>query len=174
MSRDYVVGIIDRSLARLGSRGWIWCSTTGGTWQLRAVETAQVLHDLMKQGKIARLGVTNFNTDQFAQLIDAGSRSPPINCNTLLDRRPDWKMNAYCQRHGVRLLTYGHLLVVSFRRPGWASPSSRAVRESILDQIQADHRRVRRLGLFQRLLQALQRVGDRHGVGIGEVPCAGR
>jgi hypothetical protein len=73
INRDYVVGIIDRSLARLGVERLDLVQYYWWDWRVPgAVETAQVLHDLMKQGKIARLGVTNFNTDQFAQLIDAG------------------------------------------------------------------------------------------------------
>jgi aryl-alcohol dehydrogenase-like predicted oxidoreductase len=79
-------------------------------------------------------------------------------------------MNAYCQRHGVRLLTYGHLLG-GFFSPAWlGKPEPKGPFENrswtkyklIIDEFGG-------WDLFQRLLQALQRVGDRHGVGIGEV-----
>ena len=172
MTRDYVVAIIDRSLARLGVERLDLVQYYWWDWRVPgAVETAQVLHDLMKQGKIARLGVTNFNTDQFAQLIDAGIPFAAHQLQySLLDRRPDWKMNAYCQRHGVRLLTYGHLLG-GFFSPAWlGKPEPKGPFENrswtkyklIIDEFGG-------WDLFQRLLQALQRVGDRHGVGIGEV-----
>ena len=83
LDRAYVVRIIDRSLQRLRVERldlvqyfW-WDFAVPG-----AVDAALALDDLRREGKIARLGVTNFNTTQFARLSMPASPSSPISCNT--------------------------------------------------------------------------------------------
>ena len=61
-------------------------------WQRdRGRRAALVLARPVSQGKIRLLGVTNFNTDQLRELLDAG---PNFAVNqlqySLVDRRPDW------------------------------------------------------------------------------------
>ena len=112
MNRQAVTAIIDRSLKRLRVDTLDLVQYFWWDWSVKgAVEIALVLKDLQREGKIARIGVTNFNTDYLSQIVDAGV---PVVANqiqySLVDRRPDWKMNAYCQANGIKILTYGHLL----------------------------------------------------------------
>lgn len=172
MNREGVVSIIDRSLKRLRVEQLDLVQYFWWDWNVKGgVETALVLKDLQQQGKIARIGVTNFNTTYLAELVDAGV---PVVANqiqySLVDRRPDWKMNAYCQANGIKILTYGHLLGGFFSEDWLGKPEPQGPFENrswtkyklIIDEF-GDW------SLFQELLAALQRVGKRHGVGIGEV-----
>ncbi|MFI5013017.1 MAG: aldo/keto reductase [Hyphomicrobiales bacterium] len=171
MNRDYVVRIIDRSLRRLGVERLDLVQYFWWDWSVPgAVDTASVLHDLMRQGKIARLGVTNFNTSQFETLVDAGIPFVAHQLQySLVDRRPDWKMNDYCRAHGVKLLTYGQLLGGFFSETWLGEDEPRGPFENrsltkyklIIDEFGG-------WKPFQELLRALARVGKRHGVGIGE------
>src|SRR5258708_5213132 len=73
IDRVQVEAIIDRSLTRLGQERldlvqFHW-------WDLampRYVETALELDRLRRAGKIARIGVTNFDTPRLQELVDAG------------------------------------------------------------------------------------------------------
>jgi hypothetical protein len=91
VDRRYVEAIIDRSLTRLGMERldlvqfhW-WDFTVPG-----AVETALELDRLRRAGKIAHIGVTNFDVPNLARLLDAGI---PILSHqlqySLVDGRPD-------------------------------------------------------------------------------------
>ena len=172
ISRDYVTTIVDRSLLRLKVERldllqffW-WDFSIPG-----AVETALVLRELKDQGKIAHLGVTNFNVTQLTQLVDAGV---PFLTNqvqySLLDRRPERRMIEYCRQHGMHILTYGQL-AGGFLSEAWLGrpePQEPYQNRSlvkyklIIDDFGGWER-------FQSLLRVLERIGERHDVGIGAV-----
>jgi aryl-alcohol dehydrogenase-like predicted oxidoreductase len=172
LDRAYVVNIIDRSLRRLRLERldlvqFFW-------WDFKvpgAIETALALDDLRREGKIARLGVTNFNTAQFSSLVDAGIPFVAHQLQySLVDRRPDWRMSDYCRARGVTFLTYGQLLggFLSEEWLGEEEPQGPLGNRSltkyklIIDEFGGWRR-------FQELLTALGRVASRHGVGIGEI-----
>ncbi len=71
--------------------------------------TFDTLSDLMEQGKILQLGVTNFNTPMLEKAI----RYAPIYTHqvqySLIDRRVETSMQALCLKHNIQLLTYGSL-----------------------------------------------------------------
>jgi aryl-alcohol dehydrogenase-like predicted oxidoreductase len=172
ITRADTVRIIDRSLQRLGVERldlvqYYW-------WDLRVpggVETALVLRDLMQAGKIARLGVSNFNTQYLRALLDAGV---PIVANqiqySLVDRRGEVEQIAFCRERGIHILTYGHLLggFISeewLDKPEPSGPfSNRSLTKYklIIDDFGG-------WPLFQQLLSSLERIGRRLGVGPGEV-----
>lgn len=172
LKRADIVRLIDRSLRRLGQERLDLVQFFWWDWSIPgAVEAAATLKDLVAAGKIARLGVTNFTTDQLAELVDAGI---PFVANqiqySLVDRRPERRMVDYCRKAGIAILTYGQLLggFLSERWLGAPPPADRLENRSLVKyRLIVDE-----FGgwpLFQELLQALKRVGDRHGVGIGEV-----
>lgn len=172
LTRADVVGIIDRSLRRLGVERLDLVQFFWWDWSMPgAIDAARVLGDLQRAGKICLLGVTNFNTDQFARLLDAGVGFTVHQLQySLVDRRPDRRMVAYCREHGVALLTYGHLLGGFFSadwlgKPEPAGPfSNRSLTKYklIIDDFGG-------WKLFQQLLAAMAEIGRRHGIGIGEV-----
>ena len=172
LTRADAVRIIDRSLQRLGVEQldlvqffW-WDFAVKG-----AVDAAQVLGDLQRAGKIRLLGVTNFNTVQFAELLDAGVNFTVHQLQySLVDRRPDFRMRDFCQARGIALLTYGHLLGGFFAADWLGKPEplaeftnrSLTKYKLIIDDFGG-------WALFQQLLAAMAKIGARYGVGIGEV-----
>jgi len=172
LKRADTVKIIDRSLKRLGVETldmvqffW-WNAEVPG-----AVETALVLADLCREGKIRHIGTTNFSTAQMELLLAAGV---PIALNqlqySLVDNRPERQQLDLCRRHDIGVVTYGHLLGgfissdwIGKPEPfdGFANRSLRKYKLIIEDFGGWD--------LFQELLRALKAVGDRQGVGPGEV-----
>ncbi|NDA46132.1 MAG: aldo/keto reductase [Alphaproteobacteria bacterium] len=170
--REDVVRIIDRSLMRLGVERLDLVQFFWWDWNVPgAVETALVLKDLQSAGKIRLLGVTNFTTPQLRQLIDAGV---PVVVNqlqySLVDARPEREQRDYCLQHGIALLTYGHLLG-GFMGETWLGQpeaqepfTNRSLRKYklIIEDFGG-------WALFQDLLATLKRIGDRHGVGLGEI-----
>ena len=172
LKREDTERTIDRSLRRLGVETldlvqYYW-------WDLAvpgAVDTALVLSDLVRAGKIRHIGLTNFSTDQLAVFVDAGV---PVLVNqlqySLVDNRPDARQVDYCRKHGIALLTYGHLLGGFFAQDwlGADEPQEPYANRSlvkyklIIDDFGG-------WSLFQQLLAELTRIGKHHGVGPGEV-----
>lgn len=71
--------------------------------------TFAVFQDLLDQGKIRRLGVTNFNTPMLAKALQYANISSHQVQYSLIDRRVELSMQALCLQHQIGLLTYGSL-----------------------------------------------------------------
>ena len=101
-----------RSVAASGSAwsGWIWCNFTGGTLRFRAMSRPHWRSsELRRAGKIARIGVTNFDTPHLKELLDAGvpvlrTSAAVFACSISVPRSA---MVGFCQEHGIALLCYG-------------------------------------------------------------------
>ena len=170
--RAYLTEIIDRSLERLGVDQldlvqFHW-------WNLAQpgyVEALGILSDLRREGKIAHLGLTNFNTAVTREILDAGI--PLVSTQvqySLLDSRPDQGMVSLCKERGIQLLCYGTLAggLLSEAWLGQAEPAEPLANRS--------HTKYKLIiedfggwDLFQELLQALKTIATRHGVGLGDV-----
>ena len=72
-------------------------------------ETAEVLNDLRKEGKVRALGVSNFSTaqmDAFRRVAPLSTTQPPYN---LFEREIDDEVLPYVKQHGLVALAYGAL-----------------------------------------------------------------
>jgi len=172
LKRADTVAIIDRSLKRLGVdtldvvQFFWWNANVPGE-----IETAQVLADLRREGKIRHIGVTNFSTPRLARFVEAGV---PIVMNqlqySLVDDRPERLQLDFCRRNDIAVVTYGHLLggFVSADWIGKAEPF-----DPFANRSQKKYKLIiEDFGgweLFQELLLALRAIGQRLGVGPGEV-----
>ncbi|WP_019498048.1 aldo/keto reductase [Pseudanabaena sp. PCC 6802] len=71
--------------------------------------TFDTLNELVEQGKIQQIGVTNFNT----AMLEKALKFAPIHTHqvqySLIDRRVEASMQALCLKHNIQLLTYGPL-----------------------------------------------------------------
>jgi aryl-alcohol dehydrogenase-like predicted oxidoreductase len=168
----YVRAIIDRSLRRLRTERldlvqfhW-WNYAVPG-----AVETALMLQELQREGKIDRLGGTNFDTPHTCAMLDAGVRLVSMQVQySLLDDRPEHGLVQLCAERDVKLLCYGTVAggFLSERWLGQREPGEAFANRSltkyklIIDDFGGWE-------LFQELLGTLQRVGAKHGVGITAV-----
>ncbi len=110
-SAKQVTAAIDRALEELGvdrldllQLQW-WRFDVPG-WS----QTLEQMAKLAAEGKIDRIGVTNFGPDTLAPLLEVGL---PIASNqvqySLIDTRPEKSLAALCQRHSVVLFAYGPL-----------------------------------------------------------------
>ena len=171
LTRRDVASAIDRSLKRLGVERLDLVQFHWWDYAVpRYVEVAWWLDECRRAGRVAHLGVTNFDTARLRELLDAGV---PIVSNqvqySVLDRRPVASMTALCEEAGIHLLCYGGIA------GGFLS-------DRYLDQLAPDAFDNRSLvkyrliieefggwDLFQRLLRALQTVAARHSVATSTV-----
>ena len=176
MDDRYVENIIDRSLQRLGMERldlvqFHW-------WDFRVpryVEIALELERLRRAGKIAHIGVTNFDTRRLKEVIAAGV---PVVAHqlqySLLDDRPAASMVDYCRSQNMVLLCYGTVAGGFLserwlgkpepRRDGPAALGNRSLikYKLIIDDFGG-------WDLFQELLDVLARIAAKHATDVASI-----
>jgi aryl-alcohol dehydrogenase-like predicted oxidoreductase len=172
LDRRGVEAIIDRSLQRLGVERldlvqFHWWDFA----EPRYIETAFELDRLRRAGKIAHVGVTNFDTPHLNEIVAAGI---PIVAHqlqySLVDARPDSTMVEFCRAHDIVLLCYGTVCggFLSERWLGKPEPQCELSNRSlvkyklIIDDFGG-------WNLFQQLLAVLARIAAKHGSDIASV-----
>jgi len=163
---------IDRSLQRLGvdrldlvQFHW-WDYSTPGY-----VETALHLQELQQQGKIRYLGVTNFDAAHIREMLDAGVEI--VSCQvqySVLDRRPERKLQALAEENDIFLLCYGVIAggFLSDRYLDAPDPEPPLENRSLVKyRLIIDE--FGRYELFQEALRTLRSIADKYEVGIAEV-----
>ena len=130
------------------------------------------LADLRQEGRIRHLGLTNFDTERLAIIVEHGI---PIVSNqvqySLVDRRPEAKMAAFCRAHGITLLAYGTLLggLLSEKYLGHPEPGRGELNTASLQKYTRMIAAWGGWSLFQELLAALKAIADKHGVSIATI-----
>lgn len=166
----YTEKIIDRSLKRLNRDTldlvqfhW-WDYDVPG-----CLETAGYLRRLQEKGKIRNIGVTNFDTEHLAQLVDAGI--PVVSCQSqysVFDRRPEKKLLQYCKEHNITLICYG-TLAGGYLAEKWIGKPI----DSSETRSQVKYRLVLEDAVgeegYQKLLLLLKSIADKHDVSISNV-----
>lgn len=173
VKRDYVESIIDRSIRRLKVERldvvqYYWWDPDG---KPGFVDTGLILRDLQAAGKIARIGVSNFNTRQLKMLVDAGisiaTNQPQY---SPVDRRPESQMIPYCQEQGIVQLCYGTLSGGFFSADWLGKPEPfEPLANRSLTKYKLIIEDFGGWGLFQELLQAMKDIGEKHGVTVALV-----
>ena len=172
-SRQTVVDTIDRSLARLKvdrldlvQLHW-WNYAIDGN-----VDTALILKDLQRQGKIHYIGGTNYNVPELAKMVDAGVDIVSNQVQySLTDRRAQNGMAQYCAANDILLLCYGSIGggLISAKWLGIADPGRPTFENVSLDKY---YRIIVDFGgwaLFQELLRTLDAIRRKHDVAIAAV-----
>jgi len=170
-ARD-VETIIDRSLSRLGMERLDLVQFHWWDFSIpRYVETALELDRLRRAGKIARIGVTNFDRVHLEEILRA---DVPIAAHqvqySLVDDRPSAGIVDYCRDHGIALLCYGTVSGGFFSERWLGKPdpiASLPNRSLIKYKLIIDD-----FGgweLFQELLSVLARIAKRHETDIASV-----
>ncbi len=171
VDRSYVRRIIHRSLSRLGLERvdlvqfYWWRDEVPGM-----EEAAGYLAELCEEGKIGRLGVTNFSTDRVRRLTEAGV---PVVSNqvqfSLLDRRPMRSLQEFSSAHDIGILAFG-ALAGGFLTNRWVG---RPVPDAVETRSQTKYRLIiEECGgweKYQRLLRVLVDVAQRHNVAASAV-----
>ncbi len=168
----YVRRIIERSLQRLKVERLDLVQFHWWDYKVpRFVEAAQALAALKKEGLIAQLGGTNFDTPHSEALLDADVALVSMQVQySLLDRRPASLLAPMGARRGMQLLCYGTLAggFLTERWLGQAEPIEALSNRSlvkyklIIDEFGG-------WAAFQGLLRALKSIADRHQVQLSTV-----
>jgi aryl-alcohol dehydrogenase-like predicted oxidoreductase len=172
VDRAYIRTIVHTSLKRLQTERldlvqfhW-WDYAVPGY-----LDAAGWLKELQGEGKIDRLGGTNFDTPHTAGLVGAGIDLVSMQVQySLLDARPEHGLVDFALKHGVSLLCYGTVAggFLSDRWLGRPEPAPPYENRSltkyklIIDDFGG-------WVLFQDLLQTLRRIADCHGTDIASV-----
>jgi aryl-alcohol dehydrogenase-like predicted oxidoreductase len=138
----------------------------------RYLDALHELDALRKEGQFRHLALTNFDTHHLKTTREAGI---PIVSNqvqySLIDRRPEVQMAAYCRESGVGLLTYGTLCggLLSERYLGRPEPGRGALDTASLRKYKQMIDAWGGWDLFQELLAVLDAIARRHGASLANV-----
>ena len=169
---DEVEAIVDRSLKRLQVDRldlvqFFWWDLSLGN----AVEGLEVLKTCQQKGKIAHLGVTNWDVAQTTRFVEAGFDIASAQVQySVLDRRPTHGLADWAAEQDMQILCYG-TLAGGFLTDAWLGQSdpgftfenrSLVKYRLIIDEFGPWER-------FQTLLRLLQSIGDKHGVSLSAV-----
>ena len=171
LQKSDLASTIDRSLHRLGRERldlvqFHWWDTDQPGWQ----EAIGWLDELRQEGKIDRLGVTNFDGAHLAAL---GRIAPVTSAQvqfSLLDRRPLNDMAGIAAAQQTHLLAYG-VLAGGFFAENWLGqpdPGFQFANRSLVKYRLI----IEEFGgwdLFQTLLEALNRLAGKHQADIASV-----
>lgn len=122
------------------------------------------LADLQQEGKIRHLALTNFDTKRLRRITEAGIRIVSNQVQySIVDQRPAARMAAFCQQHGIALLTYGTLGGGLFSEAylGQAEPSPASLTTASLRKYKNMIEAWGGWSLFQELLRVLKVIADR-------------
>ncbi len=138
----------------------------------RYLDALKHLADLRDEGKIRHLALTNFDTERLALIAASGIRVVSNQVQySLVDRRPEARMAAWCDEHGVTLLAYGTLLggLLSERWLGRGEPARHELTTASLQKYKQMIDAWGGWQLFQELLAATKQIADRHGASVANV-----
>jgi len=130
------------------------------------------LADLQQEGKIRHLGLTNFDTERLGVIADRGVRIVSNQVQySLIDRRPEVRMAAFCRDHAMTLLGYGTLLggLLSEKYLGRPEPRRANLNTASLQKYKNMIDAWGGWVLFQELLAVLKQIADKHRVSIANV-----
>lgn len=72
-------------------------------------ETMQALDDLVKQGKVRAVGISNFRLEQIKTSMQTRRVDVAQYCWNMFDRRMQQEIFPYCQEQGIGVMAYGSL-----------------------------------------------------------------
>jgi aryl-alcohol dehydrogenase-like predicted oxidoreductase len=108
-TRKRVVESIDKSLKNLGSD---FVDVYLIHWPDRNTpfdETMRALDDLVKQGKVRAVGVSNFRLEEIKTCMNARRVDVVQYCWNMFDRRMKTEIFPYCREHNIGVMAYGSL-----------------------------------------------------------------
>src|SRR5262252_2235824 len=130
------------------------------------------LADLQAEGKIRHLALTNFDTERLRIIADQGVRIVLNQVQySVIDRRPEVRMTAFCCDHGMTLLAYGTLLggLLSEKYLGRSEPRRSELATASLQKYKNMIDAWGGWALFQELLAVLKEIAGKHRVSIANV-----
>jgi len=136
------------------------------------LEALKHLADLQREGKVRHLALTNFDTERLRIITDHGIRIVSNQVQySMVDRRPEAAMAAFCRDHGITLLTYGTVLggLLSEKYLGRPEPHRGELNTASLQKYSNMIDMWGGWALFQELLGVLKPIADKHLASIANV-----
>jgi aryl-alcohol dehydrogenase-like predicted oxidoreductase len=173
ITRRMVDDAIGRSLLRMGVRcldllQFHWWDYGDASY----LDALKFLADLQREGKIRHLALTNFDTERLRVITDHGIRIVSNQVQySLVDRRPEAAMAAFCRDHAITLLTYGTVLggLLSEKYLGRPQPHLGELNTASLQKYSNIIDAWGGWALFQELLGVLKPIAVQHQVSIANV-----
>jgi len=173
MPRQVVEQAVDRSLKRMRVERLDLLQFHWWDYQdLHYFDALEHLSRLRDQGKIRRLGLTNFDTERLQAICGQGFEIVSNQVQySLIDRRPEARMAALCREKGIGLLTYGTLAggLLSERYLGQPEPRRESLGTASLRKYRQMIDAWGTWPLFQELLRAVKAAADRRGASMANV-----
>jgi aryl-alcohol dehydrogenase-like predicted oxidoreductase len=138
----------------------------------RYLDALQHLTDLHNEGKIKHIGLTNFDTKRMQLILDRGFQIVSNQVQySVIDQRPQVEMAAFCKKNNIKLLTYGTLGggLISERFLGAPEPTGADLNTYSLQKYKNMIDAWGGWSLFQKLLQAMDKIAKRHKTKIANV-----
>jgi len=132
----------------------------------------EYLSELRDEGKIKHVGLTNFDTERMQVMSDHGLKLVSNQVQySLIDLRPEVKMEKFCKQHGIGLVTYGTLCggLLSEKYLGKPEPLRGDLDTASLQKYKNMIDTWGGWSLFQELLRTLDEIAQKHGVSIANV-----
>ena len=167
----YIRRIVERSLGRLQVERldlvqFHW-------WDYRVpgcIGAALALAALQREGRIAHLAGTNFDSEHTTAMLDAGVPVVSMQVQySLLDRRPESALVPLGRQRGVQLLCYGTLAGGFFSERWLGAPEPVALTNRSLIKYQLIIDDCGGWDAFQSLLRILKAIAERHHASIAAV-----
>ncbi|CAF3723253.1 unnamed protein product [Rotaria socialis] len=173
MTKKLVEESINKSLTRIGVKSidllqFHWWDYHNSNY----LDALQYLSELQKEGKIKHLGLTNFDTKHLKIIHEAGITIVSNQVQfSIIDRRPEVHMIQHCQKHNIKLLTYGTLCggLLSEKYLGKPEPRVEDINTPSLKKYKNMIDSWGGWELFQELLIVLKQIANKYGVSIGNV-----
>ena len=173
MSKSIVEHYIDESRKRMNVKSidllqFHWWDYNDPSY-LDALETLEHLRD---EGKIRHLGLTNFNTEKMKIILSNGTTLVSNQVQySILDQRPEVLMVPFCQKNGIKLLSYGTLLggFLSEKYLGASEPTRIETDTSSLQKYKNMIDLWGGWNLFQELLVVLNEIALKHDASIANI-----
>ncbi|MEM7200158.1 MAG: aldo/keto reductase [Planctomycetota bacterium] len=132
------------------------------------------LQEMVEEGLIGALGLTNFDTAHLGVVLHSGIRVASNQvCHSVLDRRAAQGLTALCREHGVALLAFGALAGGLLTERWLDQPAT-----DVDDLATWSHMKYRRLidaaggwPAYQAVLRAVVEVARERGVSAANVAC---
>jgi aryl-alcohol dehydrogenase-like predicted oxidoreductase len=175
ISRDYIRGIVEKSLRKLKTERLDLVQFHWWDYSLPGyLDALGWLSEMRGEGKVRNVGTTNFDTPHIAEILGAGI--PLVSQQlqySVLDQRPLNGLSALAAENDIKFLCYGSVAggFLSDRWLGQPEPEMPLENRSlvkyklIIDDFGG-------WDLFQSLLRVLRSVADRHGVDIATIASA--
>ena len=173
MTRQVVEGNVDISRRRMGMERldllqFHWWDYRDN----RYLDALSHLADLRDEGWLREVALTNFDTQRMRDIADHGVRIVSNQVQySLIDRRPEGAMAAFCQESGSSLLAYGTVCggLLSDRYLGQPEPATGQLNTASLRKYKQMIDAWGGWALFQELLKTLRSVADLHDASIANV-----